>query len=307
MLASDADALRLNGRQPDARRFDQLAGLTLAQFPVLRDWLARRALVLLEQTAAWERVLACVHWFVAHPHSQRYLRQLDIVGVDTKFIETRKALLTELLDSVLPPNAVVAGALGARQFEQRYGLLAKPATVRFRILDPAFAIDGLTDLSVPVAQFAHLATGVERVFVTENETNGLAFPEASSALVIFGGGYGIERLADIGWLRERAVFYWGDIDTHGFAILDRLRANLPQVRSLLMDAPTLHTHRHLWGQADADKRFLGQLQRLSGEEGALYYALRDDAFAPRVGLEQERIAYGWVCEAVSRKKKPRYR
>ncbi len=299
LIASETDALRLLGRTGDARRFDQLAAATLAAFPQLKEWLARRALVVLEQAGAWERILAILQWFVLHPTPRLYLRQLDIAGVDSKFIEARKAILTELLDLVLDPAAVDTLAWGTRQFEARYGLLSKPALVRFRILDPAFSIGGLTDLSVPVAQLAALETKVEHVFITENEINGLAFPPVPAALVIFGGGYGVERLADIGWLRERRIDYWGDIDTHGFAILDRLRAHLPHTRSLLMDAATLHAHRSLWGEEDADKRYLGQPGRLHPDELALYGALRDDVFGERVRMEQERLSFGWVSAAIA--------
>ena len=42
----------------------------------------------------------------------------------------------------------------------------------------------------------------------------------------------------------------GDIDTHGFAILDRLRAWLPQTRSVLMDRDTLLAHRDRWVTED---------------------------------------------------------
>jgi hypothetical protein len=300
LIASEGDALRLLGRQGDVRRFDQLAAATLAGFPQLHAWLARRALVVLEQAGAWERILAILQWFVLHPSPHMYLRQLDIPGVDSKFIEARKGFLTELLDLVIDPAAIEQSAAGARQFEARYGLLSKPALVRFRILDPACWIGGLSDLSVPVAQFATLTTKVEHVFITENEINGLAFPPAPASMVIFGGGYGIDRLADISWLRERRIDYWGDIDTHGFAILDRLRAHLPHTRSLLMDAATLHAHRALWGQEDKDKRYIGQPARLDRDEQALYAALRDDVFGERVRMEQERLGFGWVSAAIAR-------
>ncbi len=36
-----------------------------------------------------------------------------------------------------------------------------------------------------------------------------------------------EPLAEASWLKERDLFYWGDIDTHGFAILDQLRGHFP--------------------------------------------------------------------------------
>ncbi|NHZ44844.1 DUF3322 domain-containing protein [Massilia aquatica] len=296
---SDADALRLIGRQLDARRFDQLAAATITLFPQLAGWVARRALVVLEQSEAWPRILAILEWFASHPRPGLYLRQLDIAGVDSKFIETRKALLAELLDLVLPLDAIDANAFGARQFEARYGLLGKPALLRFRVLDPAHAIGGLSDLAVPLAQFAALQTQVRRVFITENEINGLAFPPVADAMVIFGGGYGVERLAGVGWLATREVFYWGDIDTHGFAILDRLRAAIPHARSLLMDSATLMAHRALWGMEDADKRFSGQPSRLGRDELALFEALRDDVFGERIRMEQERLSYGWVQQGLA--------
>lgn len=299
VLPSAEDALRLLGRLADARRFDALAGATLAAFPSLQDWVGRRALTLLEQAAAWPRILLILHWFVAHPRSGLYLRQLDIAGVDGKFIETRKGLLTELLDQVLPADAIDAGVSGVRQFEARYGLRSKPVLIRCRLLDPACFIGGLSDLTVPVAQFAKLCPDVRHVFITENEVNGLAFPDVPSSMVIFGGGYAVDRLADIAWLGDKDVIYWGDIDTHGFAILDRLRGQLPHTRSILMDAATLLLHRSLWGSEDADKRFLGTPSRLTDEEVQLFAMLRNNELGERVRMEQERLGFSWVTQAIT--------
>lgn len=298
VLASEADALRLLGRLGDAKRFAQLAGVTLQAFPQLQEWLQRRPMTLLEQAPVWQRIIAILCWFVAHPRPGMYLRQLDIEGVDGKFIENRKALLAELLDQVLPASAVDSNAFGARQFEMRYGLLAKPALIRFRLLDPRLYIGGLSDLTVPVAQFAALQIDAGRVFVTENEINGLAFPDVAGGMVIFGGGYAVERLAEIGWLRDKEIVYWGDIDTHGFAILDRLRASLPQTRSILMDHATLLAHRALWGSEEAHKRHVGTLTRLSDDEHALFRMLSDDVLGERIRMEQERLGFAWVSAAL---------
>jgi hypothetical protein len=294
LVAAADDALRAIGRLADARRFDQLAAVALAAFPELRAWIVGHPLTLIEQADGWERILAILQWFRAHPHPGLYLRQLDIPGVDTKFIEARKALLAELLDVVLPASSVRFDAIGARQFEQRYGLRGKPTLVRFRLLDPALYIGGLHDLTVPLEQFMVLAPAATRVYVTENEINMLAFPQQAGAMVIFGGGYAIDRLRDIAWLRTRELIYWGDIDTHGFAILDRLRAAMPHTRSIMMDAATLHAHRPLWGAEPADKRYSGDLMRLNTQEQALFSALRDNVHGEHVRMEQERIGYGWV-------------
>jgi hypothetical protein len=299
ILPSEADALKLIGKTAEAARFDTLTATTLDRFPELADWLARRPLTALEQARHWDEILAVLDWFRAHPRPGLYLRQLDIPGVDTKFIEQHRGLLGELLDAVLPASAVDFEATGVRHFTRRYGLRAEPPLIRFRLLDPALYLHGLADLSVPPEQFAALALPLRRVFVTENKTNGLAFPDHPASLVIFGLGYGLDRLADIPWLQQTELHYWGDIDTHGFAILNRLRATLPRTRSLLMDRATLEAHRRLWVQEPADQRFTGRLDRLTADEQQLYAELRDDHHGERVRLEQERIAYGWLLQALT--------
>lgn len=297
-VPTEADALRLLGKTREAERFSQLATDTLARFPSLRPWLERRPLTVLQHAEHWPRLLDVLTWFRDHPRPGIYLRQLDIPGVDTKFIEGQRGLLTELLDHVLAEEAIDEGATGVRAFERRYGLRPKPPLIRFRVLDPILAIQGLTDLSVPPEQFASLHLSVQRVFITENEINGLAFPDCPASVVIFGLGYGLDRLRDIPWLHHATIHYWGDIDTHGFAILNRLRSAFPHSRSLLMDRATLDAHSLLWGQEPEDRRFLGELPRLTDQEARLFTALRDDTLGNRIRLEQERIGFDWVRSAV---------
>ena len=224
------------------------------------------------------------------------MRQLEIPNVHTKFIESRKGLLSELLDLVLAADAIDAAASGTRQFEARYGLLAKPALVRFRVLDPLQQIGPLSDIATPTAQFARLDLPAKRVFITENEVNGLAFPPIPESIVIFGLGYGLERLGDIPWLRSRTVYYWGDIDTHGFAILDRLRFGVPHAQSFLMDRETLMVHRDMWAKEESVHD--GLVERLTPAERGLYDDLKTNRLGVGVRLEQERIGYGWLRNAL---------
>ncbi len=299
VVPGEDDALRVIGRTREAANFRRLAEMTLAAFPALRDWVLRRPLTIVEHAGEWERILVTLAWFREHPRSGLYLRQLDIQGVDTKFIEGRKGLLSELLDLILAPDAVEPGLRGAKGFEQRYGLLPKPALIRFRVLDAQLHVAGLSDLTVPVAQFAGLDLPVRRVFITENDVNGLAFPDVAESMVIFGKGYDLRRLGEIEWFRGKSLFYWGDIDTHGFAILDHLRASCPAALSLLMDRKTLLAHRALWVQEPEDTRFCGELIRLTPEEQLVFDSLRFDRFGERVRLEQERIGFGWFEQALS--------
>ncbi len=298
LVPSEDDALAMARRGAEAARFRALFTDTTARFPALEAWLLEQPLRALEHAADWDRVLAVVEWFRAHPRPGVYLRQIEAEGVHTKFIEERKGLFADLLDCVLPQDAVNPAATGTSAFEARYGLRAKPALVRLRILDRRHLVAGLSDLTIPAGELAALRPAVERVFITENEINGLAFPDVTGSLVIFGLGFGLGRLAQVPWLSDVAIHYWGDVDTHGFAMLDRLRAALPHARSFLMDRATLLAHRMLWGQERENERHLASLARLTPDEAALYDDLVANRLANRLRLEQERISFAWLQRAL---------
>lgn len=295
-VVTEQDALRLLGKERQMARFRALVAETLPAFPELQAWLRKRPLAALQHEADWSRILAVLAWFRGHPKSSIYLRQIDLPGVDTKFVELHKGLLVELLDLVLPVEAIDASSMGARYFERRYGLRAKPALVRFRILDPSMSVQGMTDIATPAPEFATLRLPIERVFVTENEINGLAFPPVPKSIAIFGLGYGLERLSDVKWLHNKSVHYWGDLDTHGFWMLDRLRGRIPHARSLLMDRGTLLAHRHAWVSEAEPAKFAPS--HLDPDEASIYADLLEDRLGRSVRLEQERIGFGWLESAL---------
>jgi hypothetical protein len=296
------DALAFIGKARPAQRFVALWQQTQAVEPALLTWLLRRPLQALELADRWDRMLAVVGWLQAHPRPAVYLRQVDIPGVDSKFIEAHRGVLAELLDLALPAEAIDRDATGVAQFARRFGFLDKPVRIRFRLLDPSLpslpGCAGLPDITLDAASFATLALPIRRVFITENETNFLAFPPVASAIVVFGAGYGWEALARASWLHRCRLHYWGDIDTHGFAILDQLRGHFPTVASLLMDRETLLAHRLHWGEEPDPVRH--DLMRLTSEEAAVYDDLRFDRHRPRLRLEQERVGFGWLCDRLAR-------
>lgn len=287
------------GKTRDAQQFARLVAATGAAQPALLPWLARRPLHALALAAVWPQLLAVVAWLQAHPRPGIYLRQVDIAGVDSKFIESHRSVLAEWLDMALPADAIDARASGTSQFARRYGFRDKPLRVRLRWLDTAPAGAALvgSDISITHSAFAALAPAVRRVFITENEVNFLAFPAVPDSLVVFGAGYGFAALAGADWLQRCAVHYWGDIDTHGFAILDQLRTSLPHAQSLLMDETTLLAHRAHWGQEPTP--VLHDLPRLTATEAALFDSLRQHQWQAQLRLEQERIGFGWVQQALN--------
>jgi len=294
------DALAFVGRERDAEKFAVLVAMTEERMPDLTPWLRKRPLRALALADDWPLLLDIVAWMRKHPRPGLYLRQVDIPGVHSKFIEGHRSVLTELFDLVLPEDAVDREAGGVSGFGRRYGFVDKPVRVRFRILDDALAVFPTgTDQDVTVTHdtFAGLDLPVDTVFVTENEINFLAFPRVARSMIVFGAGYGFDMFAQARWLHDRRLFYWGDIDTHGFAILDQLRNHFPHARSFLMDRDTLMAHKSLWWREPRQE--IRDLPRLDPEEQALYDDLRYNRLRDQLRFEQERVGFDWVRKSVA--------
>ena len=287
------------GKHADVARFMALWSLTRKQQPELVQWLYKNPLRALELSDYWSRLLDVVSWIQKHPVPNIYFRQADIPGVDTKFIEAHRGVLSELFDLVLPSSAINHDAHGAHGFAVRYGFLEKPSRIRFRLLDEQMNMLSNTytpDITLDATSFSSLALPVHRVFITENETNFLSFPLIHQSIVLFGAGYGWRALADAHWLSHCAIFYWGDIDTNGFAILNQLRHYFPKTQSFLMDKATLMEHKNLWSEEKT--QVLHDLPLLTTAEQHVFNALRDNRFGKQVRLEQERIGFHWITAAI---------
>lgn len=289
------DALTWLGKRREWKCFMTLVNQTRQTHPVLLPWLEKRPLQALSLADEWPRLLAVVSWLTEHPRPGIYLRQIDLPGVHSKFIEAHRSVLTELLDLALPADAVDAGKTGVGQFTSRYGFLDKPTRIRFRVLgltQPLLPDLPYPDMTLDADSFSRLSLDIRRVFITENEINFLSFPCVNDAIVIFGAGYGWEALARSRWLNHCTLYYWGDIDTHGFAILDQLRSHFPHTVSLLMDQATLEAHTAFWGFES--KPLHADLSRLTADEQALYDHLRNNRLRAGLRLEQEHIGFGWL-------------
>lgn len=288
-------ALSWLDKQNEWNRFLNLVETTRQSLPGLLPWLEKHPLAALELADEWPRLLAVVAWLSENPRPNIYLRQMDLPNLHTKFVEGHRGVLAELLDLALPGEVVDTSMSGSRQFAARYGFLDKPVLIRFRVLDPEI-MWGLAplcpDIALDAESFSRLRIGVKRVFITENEINFLAFPRVNDSIVIFGAGYGWEALGRSRWLHHCSIHYWGDIDTHGFGILDQLRVHFDHADSFLMDRETLDAHKLFWGAEDSPLRT--DLPRLTEEERTLYHSLRSNSIQNGLRLEQEYVSFGWL-------------
>lgn len=230
---------------------------------------------------AWDfNVLAgVVRWLAENPVSGRRVRELPIRGIDTKWLGRHRGLVEGLVRAVTGRDTL--------------GLRAAPRNLRVRALDPTLSIGGLDDVTAPVAQLAELLLEPAVVVITENLETLLTLPQLPGVVGIHGSGYAVDQIAKLPWVTSSRVLYWGDLDSHGFAILNRARAAGLEMESVLMDAVTLDAHRDLW--VPEPQSFTGTLPRLSPGEAAAFAMLAAEGY-PR--LEQERIPWAYALDAL---------
>jgi hypothetical protein len=80
-------------------------------------------------------------------------------------------------------------------------------------------------------------------------------------------------------------------------MLNQVRSYFPQAQSVLMDQKTLLASRALW--SSEPKQQLGELPHLTSDELAVYNALHNNTLGTGVRLEQERIPFLEVMQAIA--------
>lgn len=259
----------------------------IGRWPQLGNKLPRYFAILADYSDAdYRRLVDMVAWVEKHPASNLYPRQLPVSGLDSKWLEKRKGLLAELVDAVQGRSTTEGDFYG------RCGLKAPPHLMRLCILDNSLRqrFGGLSDISAPWEQLAELDLPATNVFIVENLQTGLAFDDLPGSVVIMQLGYGVDMLGRLPWVARAHCIYWGDLDTHGFAILNRARSYLPGLKSVLMDEATLRSHQDLWVE-EKDQHAAETLPLLTDPEQAVYQVIKRNAWGQNVRLEQERIAW----------------
>lgn len=270
--------------------------------PSLESWCYNAPHEIIKQHNYWGDLLKVCRYFLdEHQPNQYYIRELPI-DIDTKFIEKHSGILKKLLDYILPENKINTDS---NQFAIRYYCLYNEPLVRVRLLDKQlvdeFSAFSISDISLPLSDFARLKLSCERVIIVENKAshsnidNFLTLPLQSKSIAIFGQGFGAGLLKNVEWLKKKEIMYWGDIDQAGFEILNMMRSYFPQLRSFCMDKATFKQHSNLVGNAThlQDKNLTNLTE---GEQEV--YQLLCSVKGKNNRLEQEKIRQEWVLEKI---------
>jgi hypothetical protein len=227
----------------------------------------------------WRLMFATLMWADEHDPSGLFARQLPVPGADTKWVQKHWPLIVRL------------SRCGARNNPEPLGDLRDIEPMTFvRLLDDNLRkqAGALGTFAAPPTELARLSITPDTVIICENLANGRAFTDRPGTAVLAGKGNDVVGYANLPWVRAAKVLYWGDIDTYGFLILDRLREYL-SAESILMDVATLHRNRGAWVTETNPTNV--QLTRLTDAEQDLYQSLIEHRHDDRVRLEQERIPW----------------
>ncbi|KRA30031.1 MULTISPECIES: Wadjet anti-phage system protein JetD domain-containing protein [unclassified Nocardioides] len=247
---------------------------------------------------AWALLLSAALWVADNPRPGVYVREIPVAGMHTKVVETNRALFGRLLETTTNPASV---PVGAKTMEEKYGFRVPQRRVRIRGPRHVLGMQagpGDADVTWPIPDLGAFipSSDVTEVVVVENQTSFLVVPDAPNRLVIWGAGYGADELvASLPWLAHVRLHYWGDIDTHGFAILDAVRCAVEHTESVLMDVETLTAHRDFY--VTEARQSTRELNNLTPNERRVLDGLRIGAWGPRVRLEQEFIRFDRVRAA----------
>jgi hypothetical protein len=229
------DLIRYIDKTAETKHIIQNAKIVTESFPEARTWTSARIKLLSKgDTTVWLGIVKFVNYFIIHPKPWVYPRELS-VGPHTKFLEQNYATIIDLLTQISPSSLNETYT----NWQDRLGLRSSSELVEGRFLDSSLAPHLPQHMLAPVKEWNRCAFGKPAwVLITENRTTFLTLPAIPGCLALLGKGYAVTRLSRIEKLHHTPVYYWGDIDQHGFEILASMRNHLPNTISCLMDEQT---------------------------------------------------------------------
>jgi hypothetical protein len=286
------DYINFTSKKKQWKLFLSNLELIISAIPSLKDWASHNCLWLTDPLVNWTDILKVCQYFVTTPRPYVYIRQLPI-DIHTKFIEENVTLIQSLLDFLIPGHI---RSPDQKRFAERYFLRYDEPLIRIRILDPAqLYASKLSDVSIPLSDFEQIALPAENVLMAENKMNFLTLPSLPSTIAVWsGGGFNIGHLKNVAWLNAKKIFYWGDIDEHGFQLLHILRGYYPHAKSIMMDKKTFDQFREF--AVDGPRNKFDRLALLTEHEDQLYRYLK--SLDSKNRLEQEKLNQNYVDEYV---------
>lgn len=219
----------------------------------------------------------------------RPLRSLALAGIDSKFMERHRTLVTALLDIRFDGQA---SQLGLSSFldaadEGGHWLLVVP-------LSPGLL--PFAQQRVRAREMLETPLPAKRILLIENDRCLHLLPTLPDTIAVLGSGLDLAWLC-ANWLRERTLGYWGDMDTWGLRMLARARELQPHLTPLLMDQSLFERLADTLAVPEPIPTGPASPHGLTGSEQTFYHHLVKQA---KGRIEQEFLPQSIVADAMSR-------
>lgn len=290
---NQTDFLKFIKKESEFNNFQEDIKFIVESLPELTNWIVPNIKSIISNSGKWQDLIIVCQYFIQNPKPNLYIRELPIESIHSKFIEENKAVVRSLLDYLIPDQI----NLHENDFEKRFNLKYYEPLFRIRILDNQIAskhYSGINDFSIPLTIMKNNPIPCDTVFIMENKANFanifnfLTLPELNNCIALFGSGFKVSSLRNIDWLKDKKIYYWGDIDAQGFEILNQLRSFLPNAKAIMMDFETLNEFEKISGTGTLTT--ISDLSYLNDIEKKLYQYLVET----NKRLEQERINQSYV-------------
>jgi hypothetical protein len=214
------------------------------------------------------------------------LRALSVAGIDSKFFERHRQLITLFLDERFEGEASKQGLetfLNAAVDNDHWLLLVPLAS----------GLLPFDRLRVRSRELLKTELPANFILIIENERCLHQLPEAADTIAILGSGANL-RWMSAQWLRKKKIAYWGDVDSWGLQLLARARRLQPGLHPLLM-AQEIYDKFSDHAVVEPTTASPEAPKGLTRSEAVLYH----DLLARERGrLEQEFIAGDLVVDAI---------
>lgn len=221
-----------------------------------------------------------------------YLRALPVTFVDTKFIEKNFRIIESIVTALVDRSVTDIGLMNWLDCKEKPKdwLLVKPLCQETKSL-----LGDLPLLRISSDTLQNFELPARNILVIENEQSCLALSDVRNTIAVSGGGKNTSWMK-AGWLADKNVGYWGDIDSEGLGILSDVRCKLSGIVPLMMDEQTVKTfeERMVLEPDSVSKNPVA----LTETELLLFKQLRSRHYVG-TRLEQERLPLDYVIKNIT--------
>lgn len=223
-----------------------------------------------------------------------YLREFTAKGVDTKFFENNIRYLRELYNILnnanLEKSEDLYNALNITSYPEDEDY------VTLRLMTDSTSNIHIQNIKVYYKELNNLQAKPQKVVIIENKATFYRFPETEGCICIWGDGFAVTGLlSNISFIKDAAkIYYWSDIDTDGYTMLNNIRKCYPKVKSLMMGEKFVKNVIQYNVKDTGSEKSVNSLDRLNDDEKKAFAYISQN----RLRIEQEKIPHELIEEQI---------